>query len=599
MGVPHSRCFALTVDSPYKVQGHGSHPDPGWRFVPVQNDPDETLDAIRSNGRHPFALHLEHRIGRIRRWETVHEDSWHPLASFIAQLPGLTDVVYNCASTVPLCILSVLRQHQCRLHVNTFRVPALSETLSAEFMQLVTSPCLYSVRAAYLPTDANLAVPGTESYYDEDALMRLVAGLTPNLKKMTIVRKAGGTIPVGTQMPPWTGFRVVGAVLPAFARGSLWKLALLHETIIGLGNIEAWSRHTDFRALAVLKLSAPTSTEALDFLATMNLSSLKTLWIVVHKNITRTDDTFEATNRLLLAIPPLFELRLERAVQTLPLAQIVGHHGSVLRNLSLLPSKEHTTYRSAWSEYYVQTWTLLVGLRRCCPQLEYLAISIRRTRGSSAEVEGYRMLGSLPRLSHLDLTLDASDYSVLWSWEASHNDGGRGTRSWPDPPTDSSFDDFDQQIYPQTFIGSGPQARNGHIRHTLINCAIDERLARAIVREILAGRQGSYTRLKSVQIQPVGGGEFTSQVAVPFTLATVIDEISRSWVITCNYDDEKEDKMALREIKTHHSPQMRYGPWSNEGLEEPAMSVFRQVWPDDGEGDWRREWHSYPLSSIP
>lgn len=552
--MPRSRCFALTVDSPYKIQAHSSHPNPGWRFVPIHNDSDETLDEIRSNGRHPFSLHLEHRIGQIRRWETVHEDFWRPLASFIAQLPGLSDVVYNCASTVPLSILSVLRQHRCRLHVNTFRVPALSETLSAEFMQLVTSPCLYSVRAAYLPTDANLAVTGTESYYDEEALMRLVAGLTPNLKKMTIVRKAGGTIPVGTQMPPWTGFRVVGAVLPAFARGSLWKLALLHETIIGLGNIEAWSRHTDFRALGVLKLSAPTSTEALDFLATLDLSSLETLWIVVHKNIPRTGDAIEATNRLLLAIPPLFELRLERAVQTLSLVQIVGHHGSVLRKLSLLPSKEYTTYRSAWSEYYVRTSTLLLGLRRYCPQLVYLAISIRRTRGSSAEVKTYRMLGSLPSLSHLALALDASDYSVLWSWEASHNDNGRGTRTWPDPPTDPSFDDFDKQVYPQTFIGSGPQARNGHIRHTLINCAIDECLARGIVREILAGRQGSYTRLKSVQLQPVGGGEFTSQVAVPFTLATVIDEISRSWVITCDSKDRKEDEMAVKEVRTCHSP---------------------------------------------
>lgn len=138
----------------------------------------------------------------MKVWETVPDSAWQPLALFIARLPVLSDIVYNCASAVPPGILAALRHHRNRLHVNTFRIPDLYRTLSPEFVQLITSPCLYSIRAAYLPTDSNLAVPGTEAYYDEEALMRLVAGLSINLKKMTILRKAGGIIPVGTQKPP-------------------------------------------------------------------------------------------------------------------------------------------------------------------------------------------------------------------------------------------------------------------------------------------------------------------------------------------------------------------------------------------------------------
>jgi len=588
----------LTLYRPYEVENHASHPAPGWRFVPGYNDCSETLDEIRSDGRHPFSLYLENRTGQVKVWEMVPDSSWQPLASFIAQLPVLSDVVYNCASAVPPCILAALHQHRCRLHVNTFRVPDLHKTLSADFVQLITSPCLYSIRAAYLPTDSNLAVPGTEGYYDEEALMRLVAGLSIKLKKMTILRKAGGAIPVGTQKPPWIGFKVSGTRLPAFKRGSLQELALLHQDVISVENIEAWSAHTDFQVLVVLKISAPMSADALDFIAKIDLSSLTTLRVVIHRDNTSIDNTIKATSDLLLAVQPLSELRLEQSIQTLAFGQIIKHHGSMLQNLSLLPSKEYTAYHESWSGYYLPTSTMLQELRECCPQLEYLAISIRRSRGSSAEVQAYRTLGSLPKLRHLALTLDASDYSVLWSFEAINNDNRSMTGSWPPPPDDSSFNDFDQQIYPETFIYNGPRVRNGHIRDAFINCAIDEWLARAIFDEILAGRQSSQARLQCVQLQVMGGGEFTSQVAVRQSLATVVDELSRSWTMTRDCRDDGEDKMMVREVERHHSSQMRSGPWGHRELEEPVMSIFRRVWPSSREGNWRRKWHSYPLSST-
>lgn len=340
------------------------------------------------------------------------------------------------------------------------------------------------------------------------------------------------------------------------------------------------------------------SADALDFLAKIDLSSLEILRIAVHKNDTSIDDTIEAVDHLLLAVLPLSELRLEQSVQTLAFDQIIKHHGSVLRKLSLLPSKEYTAYHTSWSDYYLPILTMLPELRQCCPQLEYLAISIRRSRGSSAEVQAYRTLGSLPKLRHLALTLDASDYSVLWSYEALKNYNRRMTGIWPLPPNDLSFDDFDQQIYPETFINNGPRVRNGHIRDAFINCAIDECLARAIFHEILAGRQVGQARLECVQLQAIGGGEFTAYTTVRQSLATVVDELSRSWMMTCDYGDHGEDKMTVKEVGRHHSPQMTSGPWGHRGLEEPAISIFKRVWPNSSEEDWRRQWYSYPLSSV-
>lgn len=555
-------------------------------------------DRKMLEGDHLFSLGLDHRIGQVKVWETVSNEAWQALASFIAQLPALSDLVYNCASAVPPCILDALDQTGCRLHVNTFRVPALKTALDADFIQLITSSSLSSIRAAYLPTASGLAVSGldTELIYEEDTLRRIVAESATNLKSVTIIRKARGVDPSIASPPPCPEYKLAGLRLPRFQRGSLHELALLHQHVVSASDIESWQAHIDFWVLVVLRISARISLDALNVLSSVDLPSLESLSLTVHKSSGSTD-IITAVNHFLLAVRPVRKLCLEKTIQTLSLVQVVEHHGSTLRRLCLLPSKEYTACNTQWSDHYLPSATILSAITRSCPLIEDLAITVRRSKGSSEEVQMYRVLGSLPKLQSLSLTLDASDYSLLWSFEAFTNNLGGATRNWPPPPDDKSFDDFERDLYPQVFIGGGPVVRNGHVRDAFINCAVDKRLALAIFNAICYSGQGNRSRLRNLTLNTIGGGSFTPYTDLPSSLATVVGEISHSWKITRNSSSEG-DIISIKETDKTPREQRISNIWRQRDLEEPALSIFRSLWPATEAQDWRQEWRSFPLVSI-
>lgn len=79
-------------------------------------------------------------------------DAWKPLADLIKQLPPQTDLLYSCASQFLPCLLETLHASlpQCRLHLNTFKLRSFSAPLIDSYeLMMLTSPCFYSVRAAY------------------------------------------------------------------------------------------------------------------------------------------------------------------------------------------------------------------------------------------------------------------------------------------------------------------------------------------------------------------------------------------------------------------------------------------------------------------
>ncbi|KAI5193498.1 hypothetical protein E4T38_09950 [Aureobasidium subglaciale] len=401
-------------------------------------------------------------------------------------MPALSHVVHNCASAVPLNLVAALEHQRCKLHVNTLRIPELNVPLDTAFLTLITSSSLKSIRAAYFPTSMLLGTrlsATVELWYDEEALMRLVAGVIPRLTKLTILRKHGGILPTGTSRDPWDGIQVSGQDLPGFCPGKLKELALLHPDIIDLENIRAWGTHVTLEVLQVLKISSPTTAEALYYLSSEALTHLSQLSFAVYKKQSRSDAAIQAANHFLLTLRPLSVLRLDQNVQGLSLVQIVAHHATCLRKLWLLPVKELNSHNLASAEYYIPSLEVLSELKKSCSGLEDLAISVRRSRGNKTEIDAYRLLGSLQNLRFLSLNLDASDMSVLWIYETAERDEYVRSGIWPPPPDDPSFNDFDREIYPRPFINHSPGIRNGHIRDAFINSALDEPLARAIFKD--------------------------------------------------------------------------------------------------------------------
>ncbi|TIA30695.1 hypothetical protein D6C78_09427 [Aureobasidium pullulans] len=395
---------------------------------------------------------------------------------------------------VPLNLVAALEHQRCKLHVNTLRIPELDIPLDTAFLTLITSSSLNSIRAAYFPTSMLLGTrlsATVELWYDEEALMRLVAGITPRLTKLTILRKHGGILPTGTSRGPWDGFQVSGQDLPGFCPGKLKELALLHPDIIDLENIRAWGTHVTLEVLQVLKISSPITAEALYYFSSEALTHLSQLSFAVYKKQSRSDAATQAANHFLLSLRPLSVLRLDQNVQGLSLVRIVAHHAACLRKLWLLPVKELNAHNLASAEYYIPSLEVLSELKKSCSGLEDLAISVRRSRGNKTEIDAYRLLGSLQNLRFLSLNLDASDMSVLWIYETAERDEYVRSGIWPPPPDDPSFNDFDREIYPRSFINHSPGIRNGHIRDAFINSALDEPLARTIFKDPPQDRNSS------------------------------------------------------------------------------------------------------------
>jgi hypothetical protein len=60
-------------------------------------------------------------------------EAFQPLAAFIAELPALEDVVWDCVNQVPPCILSSLDGLPgCRLHVGQFSMRSLVPMISMQ-----------------------------------------------------------------------------------------------------------------------------------------------------------------------------------------------------------------------------------------------------------------------------------------------------------------------------------------------------------------------------------------------------------------------------------------------------------------------------------
>ena len=85
---------------------------------------------------------------------TVQEEDrlWLPLANMTRQLFALSDMFYSCSDQFPPCLLRALHEvaPKCRLHVSTFKLRSLHDgILDRHEHELITSPCLYSVRVKY------------------------------------------------------------------------------------------------------------------------------------------------------------------------------------------------------------------------------------------------------------------------------------------------------------------------------------------------------------------------------------------------------------------------------------------------------------------
>ena len=519
------------------------------------------------------------------------EDVWFPFAQFIGQLPGLKDLIYGCAEQVPRCILSKLHESlpNTRLHIPLFSLRSLFQSkgdpqdIDPDEFTLATSPCLYSI-----------TVPcyGYDSYgqvnYNEEAVLKMVAGSAPNL---TVVRiwqaEVGDSLDLRrayqTGKPIWTGFfmdRSQGVEKPLdttqTTKGSLRDLVLSGASSMSPDELLNWNHYTDFSRLETLEIDHSMDAQALQVLQGLaegqGLQSLRSLTLCI--DIYEDEDSSHldnATSQLLQAITPLENLKLKGPIAEETVSSILDHHQR-LHRLHLMPTPREAKGPFTLSASHVQR------LQQRCPKLQSVTFPIRRTMGDEQEVFIYRALGGLKRLKHVSLFLDCATTPE-------------------DPPSPRPGRTDSPAFPPCDYV----------LRNALLNAAIDSSLALSIFNTIstantLARIPGLSPSLQSLRLQVSGAADSDeARQGWDPDLENIFRWVARGWICTRDPRQGHETEVVAREIDEQGRLDLAEDlDWPDDktfGSLPRYKRVWREVWPAKTD-DWKEDWCSVPLSEV-
>lgn len=506
--------------------------------------------------------------------DTVHETNhlWEPLANLIPQLPLLESVFYHGFSQFPPCLLDCLHQHrpQCRLYITRFNLWSLGSRGPEDDyeMTLLSSPCLYGIGTGFRGTYGYS--PGTElendRWYLPEALRCLVTGMTPHLKKMTVVENEWPASPAGPEpRPPWNGFRE--QLAHTNTRGSLEYLHMSGcVTDLWRDAFKKWNQDTDFRALKTLKINATLVPNALEYMAMeCQFSSLAHLEVDfnLYDESEFTTEYLTTVSSFLTNLPVLSVLIVRGWHSDFATYSILEHHGPRLIRLSMIPVSGQTMS--------LQDLNCLIEK---CPLLEELSIRIKRSRGDAQEVSIYRTIDSLLYLRYLDLQLDASDPDVISEVDGHDDD------NFLEIYNNSSFDILDQQNQEESNL------YDDHLRNTFINGALDRDLAESIFRTITSGKRPSV--LQSMDIQVTGAGYSSPSQGQIAGFQDVLEVLGQPHRVFRSDDGIlRVERVEVLYWVFKHSSFSYMLPY--------VRHIFKQLWPPKAD-NWYESWHSFPLA---
>jgi hypothetical protein len=259
---------------------------------------------------------------------------------------------------------------------------------------------------------------------------------------------------------------------------------------------------------------------------------------------------------LLSCLEPLTDLVLVGYFAGAALDAVLSRHAGSLRNLTMRPGIVLPRFSSLTVPFFIPHDRMTESPQRFF-NLQVIELSINRTQGDKREVAFYRALGAMPQLEKVTLFLDCSCY--------------RGPDAEPK-------DHADTEVPPEV------------MRKTLINSAIDEKLARSIYHLIFPRTPSSSVKQAKLSLEPMGILNYNEHRAFshPQTLYLGIQLAHRwdLWLLedgTIGIKDEEVDLVA--------GPTGQFGwVWLQEFAE-----VWEQLWPGTSRDGWRTGWTSLPL----
>lgn len=599
------------------------------------SEPDAQIERVdAANEDHNDSLPRQRR-----RQQQENGRTWSPLARLVESLPMLKDLIWTGdIRQLPASLLAVLQsdaKRACRLHLDDFRLHSLirspsyqpdgPEKLHPDELELLGSPNLYAITVCreiyvyntsprYNTRSLNVTSAGSSTSRDSRTLpprnlldyntdaMPQIASFVPNLKELVCTRRIlrmGKSVQFRMAAmqyrPSWPGLTLQhsnATELPQ-NKAKLATLKLGGQQGIQLGILQGFDQYVDFSTIQTLRLVNIFRADTLEWLKSRaRFPSLSALHAA-----TCTSRDF---NGWLYTLPPLHTIDLEGYLgENIPQA-IIDHHGTALRRLSI-PGHEGVYFPFSYCNGLVCSTTDVQELVIHCPSLEELTITISRS-GGSEETALYQALGTHSRLQKISLVLDCTV-------------GLRGDSNFEDP-----FDqeDFDWPNY------NDIQAKNGHVRQSLIACAVDRSLIKEIFQLIATSKPSAALQLQRLEIQVANAGKFQDgsrpprfkattrartapQDALKFIRERIYSHFARRWVASRCLSSDCSANVAVEEIAYKYLAgdhleqrcvlETSCGDESDRpfglGCVEPH---FRVLWPEGTTGDPRNDWHSFPLS---
>ncbi|BCS13464.1 hypothetical protein ALUC_60020S [Aspergillus luchuensis] len=234
----------------------------------------------------------------------------------------------------------------------------------------------------------------------------------------------------------------------------------------------------------------------------------------------------------------------------------------------------------------------ILELSRQLPLLKNLQICIQRRRGLDGAV--YITPGQFTCLEELELILNCHPEMNIFGH----------------PVPSRELTDFEMaQIWHGFVLGYG--WLKWYLRDLLINCAIDEALAKAIFSYVWKGQNGNW--LQRLTIHPLYGqlGEYSRYYYHEYCKKVkeegFLDQMSPTWVVE---PDLLTGPRAQKCVKPRRDlsdladgedstliPVQEVGGIFAMKKEEDVQAVFQSFWPTADISAWPLYWHSWPLRS--
>lgn len=512
----------------------------------------------------------------------VRNEMWKPLAQFVTELPGLTDMVWYCENGLPVCIMEVINGSGIRLRMHTTisfgrdgRDGKIPKAIDLDEYQIATSSNLTHISVSY-SRSTRFETSSNNSGFDyldfgPEMVQQMVAQSAPNLTSVHLnwshSTLFGPNLKFCCAPYPPPGFSVkIGPKRKVTSSGHDDSITKGHLKVLDIQGskplctacFSQWHRHTHFQDLQRMNICLePGSLQLMVQLAQADsFHSLRDLSLEVHS--LDHDNMNSDLCSLFAALYPLAFLMLKEISDLDVWRTVLQRHGGTLRRLIT---------RTSLSREYIEI------MPQYCSSLERLEFELHRSGGDRYEVDCYKALGMLPRLESLILHLDC------WVWD-------------PNPP-----------ITVQTRHGIYTDEERLHfIRLATINSAVDADLARSIFK-LISDTQATvsdaprrpFSRLRLRVSPALRIGE---ELAHDFSKIGVA--LGRSWVCTRDARDTHEDDFHIHETNKSMRKRKDCSYLLDEPLADSAIGhlyerIWKEFWPEET-GYWVDSWRSFPLA---